>query len=132
MEKVIAHYMDGQIKRGLTTDFKPSNDWFNLLPVDYTAGSKPSEIRIPELKGLFFVRDLSGNPSYRKQNLFDSTRMVPGRKVRVVFHDGEVLQGHTQGYWPDRPGFFVIPADAHSNTERCYIVTAATREVTYL
>ena len=30
------------------------------------------------------------------------------------------------------PGFFVVPADAESNNERCYIVSSATRDVSFL
>ena len=51
----------------------------------------------------------------------------------MVFADGEVIVGTTQGYQPGRPGFFMVPADqADNNIERCYVVTAATSEVTLL
>jgi hypothetical protein len=55
-----------------------------------------------------------------------------GRKIRVRFKDGEVLVGTTQGYQPGRPGFFLVPADPGSNIERCYVISAATDEVTFL
>jgi len=42
------------------------------------------------------------------------------------------MVGATQGYQPGRPGFFLIPADAQSNNERCFVVTAATQEVSFL
>jgi hypothetical protein len=48
-----------------------------------------------------------------------------GRKIGVVFKDGEVLVGTTQGYDRSRPGFFVVPADAESNDERVYVRLAA-------
>ena len=54
---------------------------------------------------------------------------VSGRKIRVVFSDGEILIGTTQGYTPGRAGFFVVPADAATNEERCFVIAAATREV---
>jgi len=50
----------------------------------------------------------------------------------VVFKDGEVLMGTTTGYQPGRSGFFIVPADSGSNNERCYIVTAATKEVSII
>jgi uncharacterized protein DUF6982 len=64
---------------------------------------------------------------------FDPGRPVAGgRKIKVVFSDGEVLVGTTQGYQPNRPGLFVLPANLDSNIERCYVVAAATREITLL
>jgi len=40
--------------------------------------------------------------------------------------------GATTGYQPGRPGFFLVPADAESNIERCYVVAAATQEIKFL
>jgi hypothetical protein len=54
------------------------------------------------------------------------------RKIRVVFADGETLVGTTQGYQPGRPGFFVVPADSGSNNDRCFVVSAATKEVSFV
>jgi hypothetical protein len=31
-----------------------------------------------------------------------------------------------------RAGFFLLPADQRSNNERCYVVAAATREISLL
>jgi hypothetical protein len=42
------------------------------------------------------------------------------------------MLGTTQGYQPGRPGFFVAPADRESNVDRCFVVTASTREVELL
>jgi hypothetical protein len=50
----------------------------------------------------------------------------------VKFKDGEVMVGTTVGYQKGRPGFFLVPADADANTERCYVVSAATREISFL
>jgi hypothetical protein len=49
--------------------------------------------------------------------------------MTVRFSDGETLVGTTQGYDRQRPGFFLIPADPQSNIERCYVVVAATSDV---
>jgi hypothetical protein len=90
------------------------------------------EVRIKELKGVFFVKDFAGNPKHVETKQFDPSRPPAGRRIRVVFKDGEVFVGTTQGYQPDRPGFFVVPADPGANTERCYVVAASTREVGFL
>jgi hypothetical protein len=132
IHRVIARYQNGLILKGHTTDFLPARDRFHLLPTDSCPGTKPTEVLITDLKGVFFVRHLDGNPAHTKQNAFDSTNITPGRRIRVVFKDGEVLQGLTSRYRPERAGFFVMPADQRSNNERCFVVAAATREVSLL
>ena len=75
------------------------------------------------------VKDFAGDPQYQDKKEFDSTRPVTGRKIKVVFKDGELLIGTTQGYQPGRPGFFVIPIDPNANSDRCFVVSAATNQV---
>jgi hypothetical protein len=57
---------------------------------------------------------------------------VQGRKVEVIFKDGEALVGSTQGYQADRPGFFMVPADPQSNNERIFVVAKAVQKVSFL
>lgn len=52
--------------------------------------------------------------------------------MRVVFLDGEVLQGHAWNYHPGQRGVFLLPADPCSNNVRCFVVTAATRDIRLL
>jgi hypothetical protein len=95
-------------------------------------GAAAVEIRMRDLKAVFFVKDYAGDPKHVEKKQFDPSRPPAGRRIRVVFKDGEVFVGTTQGYQPDRPGFFVVPADPTANTERCYVVTASTNEVSFL
>ncbi|MGB5217458.1 MAG: hypothetical protein WBN66_04070 [Smithella sp.] len=55
-----------------------------------------------------------------------------GRKIKVVFKDGEELAGTSTGDQPGRPGFFLVPVDADSNNERCYVITAFTQEISFI
>ena len=123
--QVVVRYRDGRIVKGATSNFVPARDAFHVQTPD----GATAEIQRAELKALFFVRDLAGDPKRADTNEFCPGRSAPGRKIRVEFDDGEVLVGTTQGYQPDRPGFFLFPADAASNNERCFVVTAATRRV---
>ncbi len=132
MNKVVARFTDGRIIKGMTADFFPTKDLFHVSEATAPAGAKPVEISTKDLKALFFVKDFAGDPRRVKRNEFDPARPQAGRRIRVVFQDGEVLVGTTTGYQPGRPGFFVIPADAESNNERCYVVAAATREIRFL
>jgi hypothetical protein len=81
------------------------------------------------LKALFFVKDFAGDAQRVDRIAFDTSRSAAGRRIKIVFKDGEVLLGTTQGYQPGRPGFFVVPADSGCNIERCYVVTSATEQV---
>ena len=110
MNKVVVRFVDGRVLKGMTADFIPAKD----------------------LKALFFVKDFVGSPKHIKRNEFDPAHSPAGRKIRVRFIDGEELVGTMTGYQKGRPGFFLVPANADSNTERCYVVAAATREIRFI
>jgi hypothetical protein len=129
MNRVVAHFQDGRLLKGFTYDFLPGREVFHLA--DPAPGARPVKVRVAELKALFFVRSFGGDAQRAKVNDAD-TAPAAGRRIRIVFKDGEVLVGTTQGYDPRRPGFFVVPVDQESNNERCYVVAAATREVGFL
>ena len=127
----MVHYQDGRILKGFTRDFLPNKDLFHLITKD-APDSKPLDVQIQDLKAVFFVKDFAGNPQYNEQREFDPSKRVIGRKIRVVFTDGELLVGTTQGYDPGRPGFFVVPADSESNNERVFVVRGGTQQVSFL
>jgi hypothetical protein len=116
----------------MTADFFPGKDIFHVSLTKAPAGAKPVEISTKDMKALFFVKDFAGNPERTKRNEFDPKHLPIGRRIRVVFKDGEVLVGTTTGYQPGRPGLFVVPADAGSNNERCYVVAASTKEIEFI
>lgn len=130
--KIVARYLDGRLEKGVTTDFFPNKESFHLLPTGASPQSKALDIRVADLKAIFFVRDFAGNPDYNDKKDFEPGKNVIGRKIAIVFKDGEQMVGVTTGYQPDRPGFFIVPADSQSNIERCFVVTKATREVKFL
>lgn len=132
LTKIVAHYQNGKLFKGTVNDFSPTRDIFHLTPMNAPLHSKPLQLRMTGLKGLFFVKDFSGNPDYRERNAFDSGRQIFGRKIKVVFKDGELLLGTTNGYQPDRKGFFLVAADPQSNNERCFVVKSATKEVSLI
>jgi hypothetical protein len=131
MNKVVAHYQDGHVVKGVTNDFLPAKDRFHLVAHDSPSGTRASEVLVSELKALFFVKDFAGDPTHKRSQDFDPNKPAGGRKIRVDFKDGEVMVGTTQGYQANRPGFFLIPADAQSNNERCFVVIAATSGVSF-
>ncbi len=130
--KIVVRYQDGRLMKGTTNDFFPSKDLFHLEATDALPGAKSLELRSTELKAVFFVKDFGGNSDYHDKKEFDPARSMLGRKIKVVFKDGELMVGTTHGYQPNRPGFFIIPADNQSNIERCFVVTSATQNVSFI
>ena len=132
MNKVVVRYQDGRVLKGMSNDFLPTKNDFHLFLDGAPPGSKPMVVRVTDLKAVFFVKDYAGDAKHQESNAFSASGKVVGRKIRVVFKDGEVLVGTTQGYDRSRPGFFVVPVDAESNNLRVYIVSAAAEEVSFL
>lgn len=131
--QVVARYRNGRVVKGITNDFLPTRDFFHVLvPSNEAQPPAPINVRFEDLKALFFVRDLAGDPQHRTINDFERGHAAPGRKIRIVFQDGEVLLGTTQGYSSGRVGFFVIPVDHKGNNERVYVLSAAVRDVELL
>jgi hypothetical protein len=126
----VAHFQDGRVMKGFTTDFLPAKSQFHMTVGEQGAASAPVEVHVSELKALFFVKSFEGDPKHQRSN--EPTQGVAGRRLRVVFKDGEVMVGTTQGYDRSRPGFFVIPFDTGGNNERCFVIAAATQEVTFV
>ncbi len=129
--KVVVRYIDGRVVKGMTQDFFPNKDRFHLRS-DTTASEEPAEVLIRDLKAVFFVKDFDGNPGYNERKEYSNGDKAQGRKVEIVFVDGEKLVGSTLGYDPNRLGFFLFPVDPESNNMRVFAVTAAVKNVRYI
>jgi signal transduction histidine kinase/CheY-like chemotaxis protein len=129
--KVVVRFANGAIVKGTTLDFYPGKPTFHLQATGESDAPTVS-VHVADLKAVFFVRDLSGNPDYQERKEFPEDSRPPGRRIEVTFVDGEALVGYTLGYDPARPGFFLFPADPQSNNLRVFAVTAAVRRVRYL
>jgi hypothetical protein len=132
MNKIVARYLDGRILKGQTNDFFPGKPTFHVNVLDAPPGTKPVEVQLKDLKAVFFVKDFTGFPAHHPRQEFNTARPPAGRRIKVAFKDNEVIVGTTQAYQPDRPGFFLVPADPLSNNERCYVVREATQQIEIL
>jgi hypothetical protein len=131
MHRIVARFQDGRVLKGFTTDFLPAKDHFHMTVEGQAAGTKPTDVRVAELKALFFVKTFEGDSSHHRSNDPVPGSTAAGRRIRVVFKDGEVMVGTTQGYDRSRPGFFLVPLDV-GNNERCFVVVAAAQEVGFV
>jgi len=129
--KVVVRFADGRVLKGSTADFMPAKEHFHLASTGATPGEKPVRISVSELKALIFVKDFAGNPQHEERKEFSPAGGTAGRRIKVVFKDGELLVGTTTGYQPGRPGFFLVPVDPDSNMQRCFVVAAATSKISF-
>jgi len=129
--KVVARYRDGKILKGLTHDFSPMKEIFHLTTADEK--KELVEINLSQLKAIFFVKTLEGNKDYKgptEAEILENLKKVSGLKLKITFFDGEIMYGSTQGYQPERKGFFVFPSDREvNNCERAYIIKDSTVDV---
>ena len=128
INKVVVHSLAGKLLKGTTQDFFPNRPTFHVIPVD---GGAAMEVRVKQLKAVFFVKDFVGDRTRRDVRGFISapTETAQGKKLAVRFKDGELFCGYSLSYSPERDGFFMFPADAGSNNIRVFVVTSATAEV---
>jgi hypothetical protein len=126
INKIVARFKNGTLKKGTTSDFFPNKVMFHLN----SATGEIVDINIEELKAVYFVKNFEGD----KDRMDEYTDDVPGggRKVQVKFSDGEMLIGYTQGYSPNRSAFFVTPADLQNNNDRIYVIISAIEKITFL
>ncbi|MBE9536199.1 MAG: hypothetical protein IMF07_03380 [Proteobacteria bacterium] len=125
--RVVVQTINGEIIKGVTNDFSAGKEFFHLKTND---SEEILEIDILDLKAVYFVKSYEGNPDY--DDKAESERAGFGKKIRVMFKDGEEFFGYTQGFSPNRPGFFVFPVDADSNNDRIFIVSSATDEIDFV
>jgi hypothetical protein len=127
--KVVVRYADGRVIKGYTQDFFPNKDRFHLHPQQKSSGQDTQQVLVKDLKAIFFVKDFGGDPAYDERRQFSAGDKSQGRKMEVLFKDGEKLVGSTLGYEPNRPGFFINPVDDRSNNIRVFVVQASVDKV---
>jgi hypothetical protein len=124
-QSVVVRFVDGSTMKGGTLDFAPGKPKFHVQP----HGATP--ILLAAVKAVFFVKSFEGNREHVEGKSFGE---IPdqGRRIKVTFKDREEIVGFTTGYAPDRPGFFVVPADPRSNNLRIFVVNTAVSKVEWL
>ncbi len=129
--KVVVRYADGRVLKGYTRDFFPNKSEFHLEAISDINQGRIMEIRLNDLKAIFFVKDFAGNPSYIERKFYEDGQQATGRKMKVTFKDGEVLVGTTVGYDPKRQGFFLFPADPSTNNMKIFALMSAIKNVEF-
>ena len=89
------------------------------------------QVMLAQLKALFFVRTLGGDPSYHEVQAVDASdaRARGAAQIELEFADGERLVGLTTRFPPVRRFFFVLPADPRSNNLRILVNRSAVQRL---
>lgn len=128
--RIVIRYKNGHMLKGFTHNFVATKGFIQVSSDPVAAHEARTAVPFTEVKAIFFVRDLDGNPGYTDTKQLDPS--ARGRSVAVTFSDGEDLIGTTTNYNSSAPGFFVHPNDPESNNERVFVVAASVRAVKFL
>lgn len=125
--QVVAHFLDGRLVKGTSLDVAPPKPDCHIR----TADKKMVQVKLTDLKALFFVKSPEGNPDhqYATEPAQGDPRLAGSHRISVTFHDGERLAGLTNRYPPLGRFFYILPVDAASNTIRVLVNREAVREM---
>jgi hypothetical protein len=130
--RIVVRYRDGRTLKGTTQNFFPNKPVFHVRRQGATGPGDVVEVKLEDLKAVFFVRDFTGNPKHNERKRLAPGERPQGRLMEVTCKDGEVIVGTTTGYDPKRPGFFLFPIDPAANNARIYVVSAAVGNARFL
>ncbi|MEE9293049.1 MAG: hypothetical protein V3U83_09005 [Acidobacteriota bacterium] len=130
--KLVAHFKDGQIRKGFSRDFNPADESFHLVRREGEIASS-EEIRLEDLKALFHVKTWGREDRHRgvvpqfPQNATppssgDTLGMI---KTVLEFYDGEKIFCYSNDYDPARSGFYALPADPADNNQKIFVVSSS-------
>lgn len=121
---MVARYIDGRLVKGTCLDVDPSRPTCHIKTAEH---GKMVEVKLADLKALFFVKDFTGDSTHEEGAAVDpgDARGRSFSAIEVRFKDGERIVGLTARFPPIRPFFFVLPADPASNNIRILVNRAA-------
>lgn len=127
--KVVVACLDGQRLKGYVYNFSALKPLFRLFPEEHSPQQSGADIKFDAVKAVFFVKDFAGSGRPRS---YDAKTLGHGRGLEVTFADGEKIIGATEGYNPQKLGFFMFPADPESNNQRIFVVNKNAQQVKLL
>jgi hypothetical protein len=116
LHRVTVHTLDGRVLRGTLTD---SDLEAAELKLDTGTPGQATALPTADVKAIFFMLAPGEVPP-----------PAQGKRVRVAFRDGRQVAGISADYQEGGLGFFMIPVDTRTNTERIWVYQAAVKQVT--
>ncbi len=119
---VVANLLRGGVVKGISLDVDAAKP---LCHIRTDGGAV--EVKLAEVKALFFVRDLAGDPARNDGQALagDDPRQRGATVVEIEFKDGERIVAFTNRFPPRGAFYFVVPVDPASNNSRILVNSAA-------
>ena len=127
--KVVVKFQDGSLLKGYATDFYKSRPFFHLVTTD---SEQPIVVKVDDLKALFFVKTFEGRKGVRRKLKHVPFSVPYGRKARVVFRDGEEIEGCVQSYKREERIFMIEPIHPTGNNLRIFCNKTAIHKIIWL
>lgn len=126
--QVVAHFLDGRLVKGTSLDVQPAKPDCHIR----TADRGMVKVQLADLKALYFVRSLEGDPAhdYASEPATGDPRLAGSHRISIVFKDRERLVALANRYPPLGRFFFVLPVDGAGNTIRVLVNRDAVVEMT--
>ena len=126
IDKIVVRFKDKSLMKGRTRDFSLDKKSFHLKLLS----GEVVNVDIEKLKAVFHVKSLIGNKNYKCS--YKDPILWGGNKVKVQFTDGEVMIGYTPYHISGNNAVSITPADLQCNNKQVFVVTSATKEITFL
>jgi len=126
-DKVIVQFGDRVVRGYVDQDEWPPEKDLELgsfsAPIRFEEGDAGEQVSLVGAKSVFFVRTFTGKP-HEDLRFHDNVPPLDTLWVRVVFRDGEVIEGlvRNSSHFVTRPGFFMIPTDPEANNFLIYVI----------
>lgn len=116
---VVARHIDGRLVKGATMNVDATKTSCHVR----TADGRSIEVHFSELKALFFVKSLAGDPSHNEgmEAQPSDLRLRGSHLLDIRFADGERMVALANRFPPVGPYFFVVPVDTRSNNVRVLV-----------
>ncbi|HYL69599.1 MAG TPA: hypothetical protein VEX69_10575 [Candidatus Limnocylindria bacterium] len=127
MNRAVVAFLDGRRLKGYLLNFSALKENLKLFPKEPAQQQSGTDILMGDLKAIFFVKEFEGDPQHKETPGEEAPKH--GRRIVVTFKDGEELSGTTEGYNPQKLGFFVFPLAKDSNNLRIFVINKNVRHV---
>lgn len=129
MDRLVVHLKNGEIAKGYSADFSPEGNSFHMIAVNDPLCRE--EVRLENLKAVFFVKDFEGDFLRIDSNDFTETS-ASGKHIVVSFYDGELFFGTSETVDREKTGFYILPIDQKSNIVRAFVINSFIESVNFV
>ncbi len=127
MVPVVLRYLNGEMEKCFIKPYISCS--VKVIQVIKESGGVIT-VPVEKLKAVFFVKELKGKGhkegSWKEE---DPDGLKAGRKITVIFRDGEKMRGKVIGNYEKSGGFFLYPLEKDSNNIKVFIVKNSLAEI---